>query len=633
MTSFIILIVEIWLLTLIALGLHRSNPMRGLTPVLFYVSGMVAMLNFAELLVLYIEPFPGIVLRTGGHVFVPVILLIVLVLYVADGTRPAQMTMWGITGVNGLVLIVLLFLVLYTNLRDENTTLSGLLATQNLITWHFVRGVAASLVAFFGDMLAIAVLYQGIRNLFPRVPAWVVPGLALIGALWTDSILYNLLSSLGTRNFSLLLPGDVLAKTLSALVIWPLLSYYLVTIAPQMTNFVGTDKRRTLEMVYGAFGQMGRIVQQLENELRESRATYQQLTQHIHEIFWLASNTGRGFVYLSPAFDRITGYRRGAFYDTDAFARIIHPDDLARMSGNFIRYALVHTEQEFRIVRQDGGVRWLRSRTFPIYDESGDIRQIAGLAEDITEKKHALEQEYALERARSKVQLLQDIVRDAAHDLKSPLAAIQLKVDIIRRMDDADKRAYHLDDLCAHAQRLTRMIDDLFTLSLLEENANSEFAPIDLNTLVADVGKAARPLAEGKALDFVLELSPQPIQVRGDATQLTRAVSNLVTNAIRYTPAGLVRVTTQLEDRQVQIVVRDTGIGIDGTELNQIFSPFYRARTARESGVDGTGLGLAICRAIVQRHGGDIEVESALNQGTTFRITLPITNGTEQRPS
>lgn len=627
MTSFVILIVEVWLLTLVALGLHRISPTRGLIPLLFYVAGMVAILNFAELLALYIEPFPGIVLRTGGHVFVPIILLIVLVLYVCDGTRPAQKIMWGITGVNALVLVVLFFLLLYTNLPEENTNISGILTSQEIITWHFVRGVAASLVAFFADMQMIAIIYQGIRNLFPRVPTWIVPIIALTGALWTDSIVYNLLSRLGTADFALLLPGDVMAKTLSALVIAPPLAYYLVRIAPQLPTFAGTHKRRTLEMVYGTFGQMGRMLQQLEDELRESRATYQQLTQHIQEIFWLASNTGKGFVYLSPAFNRITGYNRETFYNTDAFARIIYPDDLAQMSGNFIRYAVINREQEFRVVCQNGDIRWLRSRTFPIYDETGDIRQLAGLAEDITEKKHIDEQEHALELARTKVRLLQDVVRDAAHDLKSPLTTIQLKADIIRRLEDPEQRAYHLNDLCSHAERLTSMIDDLFTLSLLEEATGGKFVPLDLNVLVGEVDKVARPLAEEKALKFSLHMPSQQVTIDGDITQLTRAVSNLVTNAIRYTPSGSVTITLQADDSQAEIIVQDTGIGIDPNEHSQIFSPFYRARTAKESGIEGTGLGLAISRAIVQQHGGDLTVDSQINQGTTFHITLPYGKG------
>jgi hypothetical protein len=228
MLSFGVLIIEVWLFAALGLLLHRANPRFGLTPVLFYLAAFMAILNFAELLALHMEPVPGIVLRTGGHVFVPVILMMVLVLYIADGTQPAQLVIYCLTGINLLILIVLAFLLIYQNVRDSDTALRGLLAAQDLISLDFLRGVVASTITFIGDLFVIAVIYQGIRNAFPSTPQFITIGVALVAALWTDSILFNLLYFIGTPQFLTLLPGDVLAKTLAALLIWPFVAYYLV---------------------------------------------------------------------------------------------------------------------------------------------------------------------------------------------------------------------------------------------------------------------------------------------------------------------------------------------------------------------------------------------------------------------
>ncbi len=625
MLSFAVLIVEIWLLTGIGLLLHRLNHRLGLAPLLFYVAALMAILNFAELLALHIEPAPGIVLRTGGHVFVPVILMIVLVLYIADGTHPAQLVIYSLIGVNLLVLIVLGFLLAYQNIYDVDTQFRGLLTTQMLITPEFVRGVVASLIAFVVDMFMIAVVYQGVRNVFPAIPGWVTSGVALVAALWTDSILFNVLYFLGTDNFNLLLPGDVLAKTLAALIIWPPVAYYLERIAPKMLWYVGTAGRPALDLIFGVFGRVSSTLEQLQTEFRESQATYRQLTENISEIFWLAGVDGGPFYYLNPAFEKVTGHRRAVFYrKPEAFFQILHPEDRERISADFSRYLRENPEDEFRIVRPDGDIRWIRNRIFPIYNQQGEIYRLVGLAEDTTERKEVHAQERALALEQEKVRLLQDFIRDASHDLKTPLAVIKLKVNLLRRAKDPADWNRHLDGLEDRTDFLDRLIDDLFTLSRLESGGMS-FTPQDINRILRDIYESMQPLASRKNLAFRLNLADsEPLMVMGDPHELNRAMTNLAINAVRYSPQGWVELRARRRDDHTCLIeVEDTGIGIDPAEQPSIFDRFYRATNARQAKIEGTGLGLSIVRAIVEKHRGSVEVESHLGKGTIFRVLLP----------
>lgn len=626
MLSFAVLIVEIWVFTLIGLLLHRLNHRLGLAPLLFYVSALMAILNFAELLALHIEPIPGIVLRTGGHVFVPTILMIVLVLYVADGTHPAQLVIYSLTGVNIVVLIVLGFLMLYQNVYDADTQFRGLLTSQELITPEFVRGVIASLIAFVVDMLMIAVVYQGARNVLPRTPGWLFVGLALMAALWTDSILFNILYFLGTENFVVLLPGDVLAKTLAALIIWPPAAYYLERVAPRMVGYVGTAGRPTLDLIFGVFGRLSWTLEQLQAELRESQVTYRQLTENISEIFWLAGVNGDPFYYLNPAFEVVTGHRRAAFYRRpEAFFQIVHPEDRARITSNLRDYLLNTPEDEFRIVRPDGDIRWIRSRVFLIYNQQGQVYRLVGLAEDITERKASETQRHSLELEQEKVKLLQGFIRDASHDLKTPLAAIKLKVGLLRRVKDPADWTRHLDGLEERTDYLDQLIDDLFTLSRLESGAPA-FAPQDMHRILRDVYETTQPLANRKNLSMRLNLcDSDSLVVMGDPHELNRALTNLTVNAVRYSQEGWVELRTKRQnDHTCVIEVEDTGIGIDPVEQTSIFERFYRAANAREKKIEGTGLGLSIVRAIIERHHGSVDVESHLGKGTVFRVQLPM---------
>ncbi|HRF95492.1 MAG TPA: hypothetical protein PLZ51_09870, partial [Aggregatilineales bacterium] len=152
---------------------------------------------------------------------------------------------------------------------DTTSPIGGFLMTSELINLQFLRGIIASILTFFLNMFLIVIVYQGMQNILSKIPIWVNVSIALIIALWMDSILYNLLANLGTPNFQLLLPGDVLAKTLSALVISPILSYYLIALAPKLPSFRGNEKRPTFDVLFGVFGGVKKTLALLQQQMSE----------------------------------------------------------------------------------------------------------------------------------------------------------------------------------------------------------------------------------------------------------------------------------------------------------------------------------------------------------------------------
>jgi PAS domain S-box-containing protein len=634
MLSFGLLVIHIWVFTGITITLHRLSNRFGLTLLLFFIASLIAILNFAELMGLMIEPFPGILLRVSAHTFIPVILLSMLILYIANGTHQAQLIAYGVTGVNCVVLLVVGFMLLYVNLPGDMVR-TGMLAQPETINAQFLRGAAASTVTFFVNMFAMIIFYQGMRNVFKQLPHELTIGLALIAGLWTDSILFNLLSNLGTPNFQLWLPGDILAKTLSGLVIAPLAAYYLTRVAPKLPDFAGRENRSTFHILFGMFGGLQTTLVQLRDELSENKITYQQLTDHIDEIFWVANtvNAGGGgssserleVIYVSPAFDRIMGYSRERFIQNPAGLRaLIHHEDLPR----FVEGAnplLVGHDVEFRICREDENIRWLRSRLFPIRREDGTVYRHVGILEDMTERKQAVEREFALTLEQEKVRLLHDFVRDASHDLKSPLSAIKLKVAILLRVHDDELRTRHLTELEDIAMQLSRMIDDLFTLSRLESAsvASSSDEICNLNPVIQEACEQLKPLAERRGLTFEMHIIAEAVSVRGSTHDIRRVVLNLIDNAIRYTLTGRIFVQMDADATTAYVEVIDSGMGIAPEDLAHIFNRFYRSENARKSTIDGTGLGLAIVKTIVERNGGTIKVTSQVGEGSHFLVRLP----------
>jgi signal transduction histidine kinase len=233
-------------------------------------------------------------------------------------------------------------------------------------------------------------------------------------------------------------------------------------------------------------------------------------------------------------------------------------------------------------------------------------------------------------------QQMQQFTADAAHELRTPLAVVRIAVDsaLDVKIIESETRN-HLEIAQRQVRHLSCLAEDLLWLSRLEaKQLPLRLQPCCLNDLVSDLEEELAPLAMAhsvteplqKRLDLRLEiLVKQPIYVMGDSDRLYRSIANLIHNAIQYTPAnGVVTIRLAASDRHAIVIVRDNGIGIAVADLPHIFDRFYRVQADRSRNTGGTGLGLAIARAIVQAHHGSIRVDSQIDRGSTFTVSLPI---------
>ncbi|MDY7013428.1 MAG: two-component system sensor histidine kinase RppB [Cyanobacteriota bacterium] len=226
---------------------------------------------------------------------------------------------------------------------------------------------------------------------------------------------------------------------------------------------------------------------------------------------------------------------------------------------------------------------------------------------------------------------MQQFTADAAHELRTPLAAIRATVEstlMLPHVSEVEARDT-LQVLNRQNQRLTHLVSDLLMLCRLDRQLNQiEENEIILNDVISDVVEELAALA----LDSEIDLShtilvSQPLKVSGNLEQIYRLVSNLASNGIQYTPAGgKVTLILREEKNDAVIQVKDTGIGIPPAEQETIFDRFYRVDKARSRHRGGSGLGLAIAKAIARAHQGSIGVQSEVGQGSTFTIRLPKAN-------
>jgi len=233
------------------------------------------------------------------------------------------------------------------------------------------------------------------------------------------------------------------------------------------------------------------------------------------------------------------------------------------------------------------------------------------------------------EQVEQTVSTLRAFVADAAHELHTPLTALQANIELARDAEGAKnlERTRYLSRAQEQGQRLEALVKSLLDLSRIEAaEAKSSFAPVDITQLVREVGEQFASRAEQADRSFMMSIPEGAVSVTGNEMQLKQVVINLLENALKFTPAGGT-LSLDLERQhgagQLRLVVSDSGIGIPPEDLPHLFERFHRARNVSE--FSGNGLGLAIVKAIVAAHGGTVEVQSTgVGMGSTFVVNLPV---------
>lgn len=237
------------------------------------------------------------------------------------------------------------------------------------------------------------------------------------------------------------------------------------------------------------------------------------------------------------------------------------------------------------------------------------------------EREHQLVQELqALDTYKSQ------LIATVSHELKNPLTSVLGHLEILESVDDLPGPVRtSLNAMERGARRLGRVVDDLLLLAKVGDPENPIHArPVDLRTIVDDVVELTAVEAERRHLAVFVEAGVDQVLAMGDADELDRVVSNLVSNALKYTPeGGHIRVSVDRHGDEVELVCADEGLGISADDQRQLFTEFFRSSNPAAVAQPGTGLGLAIVSRIVGRHHGRIEVESELGKGSTFRVHLP----------
>ncbi|MFY2562845.1 PAS domain-containing sensor histidine kinase [Corallococcus terminator] len=295
-------------------------------------------------------------------------------------------------------------------------------------------------------------------------------------------------------------------------------------------------------------------------------------------------------------------------------------------------------EDEGWRIRKDGTRFWANVVITALFDETGELRGFGKVTRDFTQRKHA-EETRELERLREALLARDEFLSVASHELKTPLTPLQLKLSAMRRIAESNPEALMADGRLARelaaasgqVRKLADLIDDLLDVSRINvSRLPLEPARMDLAALVRDV--AARYGAQAAAAGCRLDVeAPTSVEGMWDRRRMDQAVTNLLTNAIKYGAGKPIHLSVSADDAVATFTVRDEGIGIAPTQQQRIFERFVRAVSERNYG--GMGLGLFITHQIVEAHGGSIHVESEPGRGSVFTFRVPRTALTSGHPT
>jgi signal transduction histidine kinase len=222
-----------------------------------------------------------------------------------------------------------------------------------------------------------------------------------------------------------------------------------------------------------------------------------------------------------------------------------------------------------------------------------------------------------------------------SHELKTPVGAMRGFLSLLQQAGPLnDRQQLFLDRAMMAVDRIEGLIANLLDEARLEDGVVMKVHDCDLGQILHDSAAMLEPLASKRSIRFEIGVPPGAVIVRGDERLLTQVMNNLLSNAVKYNrDNGQVWVSAHGEQNHLRIEIRDSGIGISADDLSRVFDRFYRARLGEDVRIDGSGLGLSITRTIVKMHGGDIQVESKLGEGTTFSVLLPAPASKSTKPN
>lgn len=397
----------------------------------------------------------------------------------------------------------------------------------------------------------------------------------------------------------------------------------LPTLVPKARRLIETakiseERKHQLEKVNH---ELEGLYTQIADALQQSEQRYGQLAEALPLLVWTSQPEGtlsyvnrQWFDYTGTAIEQI---------QSDGWYSVIHPHDMHICREEWQQSLQTGTtyERECRLKTAQGSYRWYLVRALPVLNHDGQVSTWVGTATDIEEQKQIQEE------LRQSEQRKDAFLSMASHELKTPITSVLVLVQLLQKMFRGEQKplaVQYLNKIEIQVKKLIKLIADLLDVSKMQTMhlALTQEA-FDIDTFVHDLVETIQQSYPSHKL--IISGMAQTI-LMGDKDRLGQVVTNLLTNAIKYSPGKeQVEIVVTNDQQQVTMSIRDYGIGIPQEHQSKIFERYYRVYDEQDKKFPGLGIGLYIAAEIIHRHGGEIWVESTPGEGSTFSFSLPLT--------
>jgi PAS domain S-box-containing protein len=359
----------------------------------------------------------------------------------------------------------------------------------------------------------------------------------------------------------------------------------------------------------------------VEAALRDSEQRFATLAEGSPVLLWVNGPAGGEFV--NRAYLEFTGAESDRDVRGYDWSRYVHPEDHEQFLNAYQRAFAAQTRftAEFRFRRHDGEYRWMRSDATPRFDDEGEFQGYVGATVDITERRRAEESLRIADRQKD------EFLAMLAHELRNPLAPIRNASEVLALRYGGDvQAAAPIAMLLRQSEHLTRLLDDLLDVTRIAQGRVAlKQQSLEIGGLVAQAVETIGPLAHSKSQVLRLDREHELLYVSGDRTRLLQSLTNVLHNAVKFTPPGG-EIVAAVRDAgsDVEITVRDNGAGIPAELAPRVFDLFVQSERTPDRSQGGLGIGLSVVKRLVEMHQGAVNVASeGEGRGTTVTIRLP----------
>jgi len=357
-----------------------------------------------------------------------------------------------------------------------------------------------------------------------------------------------------------------------------------------------------------------------ELDLEVERGRLNSILKTIDHAVWTAEINPFRLTFISDPIKEISGYEPGDFLsDPELILKIVHESDYDKIRADFRKvYEQGYFETEVKILPQKGLEKIIQYKAWLTRDEKGEKPRIEGIASDVSDRKRYEENLIALNNSKDR------ILATVAHDLRNPISGIIGLCNMLEQKNPASENLFYIDLIRRSSITALGIMEELLEVAEMEsQNFQLERKKVCLNELILDVLEHFETDALEKRIDLSSSIPPKKLYAELNLKKFSRVLENLISNALKFTgEKGKVLVTLEEKQENVQIVVKDTGIGIPKELQHFLFEKFSRAKRFGLKGEKTHGLGMYITKQIVDMHGGTISFESKEHKGTSFFIHL-----------